>query len=176
MVDKLLWLAQEEICGLFERALNPGAIVNISTPRDRVDRAGRRRQLDVEVLTGTGNRQTRSIVEVQKRPTEKVGVDVYDGWITKKDRLNAALLICVSEAGFTEDVIAAANHDHPFDVKLGLLQEVNLPEIHEHFVTKFAFLGEVNTHTTYKSDFKLLTSDDRVIVIGRRWILHRSIW
>jgi hypothetical protein len=166
MIEKPLWLAQEEICGLFERALAPNAVVHISTPRDRLDRAGNRRQLDVEVIVGTGNRQVRSIVEVQKR-SEKVGINIYDGWIAKKERLNAALLICVSEAGFTDDVIAAATHDHPYDVKLGLLQEVDLPQINEHFVIgKFSHLIEGNGHTTYRSDFKLLTIDDRVIIVG----------
>jgi hypothetical protein len=165
MVENPLWLAQQEICGLFERALNPNAVVNISTPRNRRDRAGNRRQLDVEVIMGKGNRQVRSIVEVQKRRNEKVGINIYDGWITKKDRLNAALLICVSEAGFTEDVITAARHDHPYDVQLGLLQEVNLAEMNEHFVSSLSFLGEGNCLTTYMSDFTLLTSEDRVIIV-----------
>src|SRR5689334_1678497 len=98
MAEKPLWLAQEEICGLFERALDPNSVINVSTPRNRRDRTGKPRQLDVEVIQGKGNRQVRSIVEVQKRQNAKVGINTYDGWITKKDRLNAALLICVSEA------------------------------------------------------------------------------
>ena len=159
------WLTHEQISGLFERALNPGSTVNVSTARDRPDITGALRQLDVEIISGEENRQTRSIVEVQKRK-QKVGIGVYEGWISKKRKLNAALLIGVSEKGFTRDVVKAATHDNPNDVKLGLLQIVEADDVHPHFKSKVAGFEELNTVTTYLSDFVLHTTDGRAITVG----------
>ena len=161
------WRTHEEISGLFERAINPGSTINVSTPRDRTDITGARRQLDVEILTGAGARQTRSIVEVQKRK-QKVGINDYEGWIEKKRKLNAALLIGVSEQGFTDEALKAAQHSNPYDVKLGLLQIVDARDVHPHFKSQFDGLIEVNGLTTYLSDFSLHTTDGRVVEVGSR--------
>jgi hypothetical protein len=163
--EEKAWLTHEEVSGLFERALNLGSTVNVSTRRDRPDITGARRQLDVEILTGTGNRQTRSIVEVQKRK-QKVGINDYEAWIEKKRKLNAALLIGVSEQGFTDEALKAAQHSNPYDVKLGLLQIVDARDVHPHFKSKFEGFVEMNGLTTYLSDFELHTTDGRVVNVG----------
>jgi len=163
--DDKPWLTHEQISGLFETALNPDAKVSVSTPRDRPDITGTLRQLDVEILAGLGHRQTRHIVEVQKRKG-KVGIATFEGWLDKKRKLNAALLICVCEKGFSKDVIAAAKHEHPLDVKLGLLQKVKAEDVHPHFKSQIMGFTEVDTKTTYLSDFKLITTEDHVIELS----------
>lgn len=69
--------------------------------------SGRTRQCDVVIVTGTGARQTTTIVEVQKRKS-KPDINTFNGWIGKLEEVGGQHLICVSEAGFPKSVLEKA--------------------------------------------------------------------
>jgi hypothetical protein len=92
---------------VLEQMLAPGAVVqhNQMIP-ELVSKLPR--QCDVVVRYGEPPRQTlAAIVEVQDRDS-KVGLETFEAWCAKREKLGAQRLICVSSEGFTEDVETAA--------------------------------------------------------------------
>lgn len=70
---------------------------------------GTLRQCDVVVRFGSPPRQTlAAIVEVQDRDS-KVGIQDFEAWCRKREKLGAQRLICVSCEGFTQEVVADAS-------------------------------------------------------------------
>jgi hypothetical protein len=66
------------------------------------------RQCDVVVRYGNPPRQTlAAIVEVQNRG-DKVGLETFEGWCAKREKVGAQRLICVSCEDFTEGVVKSA--------------------------------------------------------------------
>lgn len=111
------WLVHERLVAFLEKTIAPGSIVrhNVKMPV-LGSNTRRRRQCDVVVLAGKPPRQTTTIVEVQKRG-RKVGISEFHGWLAKMNEIGANQLICVSERGFSRDVVEAAAK-HGSQVKL----------------------------------------------------------
>jgi hypothetical protein len=96
------WRFIERTVAVLEKFITPGARVQLDIKLPVLG-GKRRRQCDVVVWTGTAPRETLTIVEVQDR-RRPVGIEVFDGWCRKRERLGAQHLICVSAKGFTKGV------------------------------------------------------------------------
>lgn len=95
------WRFIERVVAVLQKMLLPDAIVQYDQKISEVD-TNTLRQCDVIVRLGA-NQVLDAIVEVQDR-IEKVGLQTYDGWCRKRDKLGARRLICVSRKGYTKAV------------------------------------------------------------------------
>jgi len=102
------WKFIERTVAVLEHMLAPGSkVAHNQTLYELV--SGLPRQCDAVVWYGAPPRQTlAAIVEVQDRAS-KVGLQDFEAWCAKREKLGAQRLICVSCEGYTEDVEAAAN-------------------------------------------------------------------
>lgn len=101
------WKFIERTVAVLEHMLTPGALVQHNQQIPELV-SGIPRQCDVVVRYGEPPRQTlAAIVEVQDRG-EKVGLQTFEGWCAKREKLGAQRLICVSCEGFTQEVETAA--------------------------------------------------------------------
>jgi hypothetical protein len=155
------WLVHERLVAFLEQSIAPGSIVrhNVKMPV-LGSKSRRRRQCDVVVLAGKPPRQTTTIVEVQKRG-RKVGISDFHGWLAKMNEIGANQLICVSERGFSQDVVEAAAQ-HGSQVKLQTLD------------TSDARLASpppvVMGHVMFRTGGKFeITEFDRLVVEGGRY-------
>ena len=101
------WKFIERIVAVLEHMLAPGALVQHHQMIPELV-SGIPRQCDVVVRYGNPPRQTlAAIVEVQDRDN-KVGLETFEGWCAKREKLGAQRLICVSCEDFTEGVEKSA--------------------------------------------------------------------
>lgn len=100
------WLFKQRVVALLEKALDPAATVEHDVRLPELVGGGLR-QCDVAIYAGTPERQTMTIVEVQKR-TSKPDINTFDGWCSKRDKLGAQHLICVSAEGFPKSILESA--------------------------------------------------------------------
>lgn len=101
------WKFIERTVAVLEHMLAPGAIVQHDQALNELV-SGIQRQCDVIVRYGALPRQTlAAIVEVQDR-VGKVGLQDFEAWCAKREKLGAQRLICVSSEGFTAEVEIAA--------------------------------------------------------------------
>lgn len=100
------WRYTEKIVQRLEQCLAPDAKVQRDQKLPSLI-TGFTRQCDVTILRNPGPRQTLTIVEVQDRG-KKVEIGDYTDWREKRDEVGANCLLCVSEQGFPESVIAHA--------------------------------------------------------------------
>lgn len=100
------WKILEDVVGLIEKSVVPGADVKVDQ-RLRAIGKKRKRQCDVVIRYGGPEREFLTIVEVQKR-SRKVGIATFQSWCVKRDEVGANCLIAVSEKGFTADAVEAA--------------------------------------------------------------------
>jgi hypothetical protein len=102
------WKFVERTVAVLEHMLAPGALVQHNQQIKELV-SGIPRQCDVVVWYGAPPRQTlAAIAEVQNRGS-KVGLQTFEGWCAKREKLGAQRLICVSCEGFTEEVEKAAD-------------------------------------------------------------------
>lgn len=100
------WKFIQRVVAVLEHMLAPRAIVRCGQFIKDID--GNDRECDVTVWYGAPPRLTLAeIVEVQDRGS-KVGLQTFEGWCAKRQKLGGPRLICVSCEGFTEDVERAA--------------------------------------------------------------------
>jgi len=101
------WRFIERTVAVLERMLAPGALVLHDQAIPEAS-TGIMRQCDVAVWYGVPPRQTlAAIAEVQDRG-EKAGLQDFDAWCVKREKVGAQRLICVSREGFTSDVQKSA--------------------------------------------------------------------
>jgi hypothetical protein len=101
------WRFIERTVVALEHMLAPGAVV-LHDQRVPELVSGIERQCDVVVWYGKPPRRTlAAIAEVQARE-DKIGLQDFEGWCSKREKLDAQRLICVSCEGFTEDVQKSA--------------------------------------------------------------------
>ena len=118
------WRLVERIVASLEQVLVPGASVEHN--RQLYDsHADEWRQCDVVIRQGNPPRETITIVEVQDRPNNRVGLQTFEGWYKKREKLNAQHLICVSVKGFTKGVISEARN---YGATVRLLELTELEE------------------------------------------------
>lgn len=96
------WRLVEKAIVVLERMLSPDSVIehDIRLPELAT---GTLRQCDVTIRTGRPPRQTLTIVEVQDRNRD-VDIGTYEGWCSKREKLGAQHLICVSVSGFPSSV------------------------------------------------------------------------
>jgi len=70
------------------------------------------RQVDVLIETGSENRPTLTIVEVQDRASKPSRTD-FDGWLVKMREVGAQHLMCVNRAGYTRTQLRKAERLGP---------------------------------------------------------------
>lgn len=123
------WKYKERLVGLLEKQIAPDATVThnefLTEPL-----TGTRRQCDVVIRRGGPLRESVTIVEVQKRKKE-VSLPTYQGWITKFQMLQAQHLICVSEKGFSSNVVSDAA------TRGNIVRLLTLAELSEPWPVKF---------------------------------------
>jgi len=101
------WKFIERTVAVLEHMLAPSATVQHNQTLHELV-SGIPRQCDVVVRYGAPPRQTlAAIAEVQDR-VGKVGLQEFEAWCAKREKLGAQRLICVSGEGFTEEVETAA--------------------------------------------------------------------
>lgn len=102
------WKFIERSVAVLENMLAPDSrVLHNQTLPELV--SGLPRQCDAVVWYGAPPRQTlAAIVEVQDRDS-KVGLQDFEAWCAKREKLGAQRLICVSREGYTRDVETAAN-------------------------------------------------------------------
>lgn len=102
------WLSTEKLVKLIEKSISPDSIVehNVMLP-DLTSTKNNKRQCDIVITTGSNNRQTKTIVEVQKRKS-KFDINTFQGMVQKMRDVGAQHLICVSIAGFSKTIIEKA--------------------------------------------------------------------
>lgn len=102
------WKFIERSVAVLEQILAPGSKV-LHNQVLHEPLSGLPRQCDAVVWYGESPRQTlAAIVEVQDRDS-KVGLQDFESWCAKREKLGAQRLICVSCKGYTEDVETSAN-------------------------------------------------------------------
>ena len=112
----------ERVVAALERALAPsGSRVVHDQELLELD-TGATRQCDVVIYSGKPPRETISIVEVQRRG-RKPDLDKFRGWCSKRDKVGAQHLICVSVAGFSRTIIEDAKRQGP-SVRLLTLRQL----------------------------------------------------
>ena len=101
------WKFIERSVAVLERMLAPGStVVHDQILHELV--SGLPRQCDAVVWYGVHPRRTlAAIVEVQDR-NDKVGLQDFEAWCTKRESLGAQRLICMSCEGYTKDVEISA--------------------------------------------------------------------
>jgi hypothetical protein len=105
-----------------ERTVSPDARVEHDVQLPDLQRPGATRQCDVVVTTGQPPRETRTIVEVQRRG-RKVELVMFQGWVQKMRDVGAQHLICVSMVGFPKSIVDHARLLGP-TVRLITLREL----------------------------------------------------
>jgi len=101
------WKFIERSVAVREHMLAPGSKVLHNQELQELV-SGLPRQCDAVVWYGAPPRQTlAAIVEVQDRGS-KVGLQDFEAWCAKREKLGAQRLICVSCEGYTKDVETAA--------------------------------------------------------------------
>jgi hypothetical protein len=115
------WKSFEQIVGVLEKCLVPGAEVKLDQKLPNL-KTGHPEQCDVVILQGDAPRKTLTIVEVQKRG-RKVLPNEFRGWLQKLENVGAQHLICVSEEGFPESIIDEVKF-HGHKVRLMTLTEL----------------------------------------------------
>jgi hypothetical protein len=116
------WKLLERVVASLERTVSPDARVEHDVQLPDLQRPGATRQCDVVVTTGQPPRETRTIVEVQRRG-RKVELVIFQGWVLKMRDVGAQHLICVSMVGFPKSVMDHARLLGP-TVRLVTLHEL----------------------------------------------------
>lgn len=99
------WLSTEKLVKLIEKSISPDSIVEHNVYLlDLTSLNNKKRQCDIVITTGTKNRQTRTIVEVQNRKS-KFNITFFHGLLQKMKDVGAQHLICVSTIGFSKTII-----------------------------------------------------------------------
>lgn len=101
-MDRSSWRTKEKVVALLEKTLARDAEINHDVRLPDVT-TGESRQFDVVAYYGKEPRRFVAVAEVQKRG-RKVGLPTFQGWYAKMRSVGAQMLICVSEAGYTESV------------------------------------------------------------------------
>lgn len=118
------WRHQEIVVGALEKYVNPAdteICVNMYLPVVGQPKR-RKRQCDVVIRHKSGPREYLAIVEVQKR-NRKVGLKDFGDWLLKYREVGAHRLICVSEAGYSQEVVELVTSSHSAYVDLLTLRE-----------------------------------------------------
>lgn len=94
----------ERIVEIIERSISPEARIeqNVFLPV-LGSHMGHTRQCDIVIRSGTPQRETVTIVEVQDRNSQ-VDINTYSGWLVKLEDVGAQHLICVSRKDFPSSV------------------------------------------------------------------------
>ncbi len=100
------WRITERVVAALEQAIAPNARVAHDVKLLDYE-TNRQRQCDVVIFQGAHPRETITIVEVQRR-NRKVGIEQFEAWCRKREKLRAQHLICVSKKGFTAGVVEDA--------------------------------------------------------------------
>lgn len=102
------WLSKEKIVSIIEKSISPNSIVQHNVRLiDLTSKKEKKRQCDIVIKSGTPNRQTTTIVEVQSRGC-KFNINIFQGLVQKMRDVGAQHLICVSTKGFPDSIIEKA--------------------------------------------------------------------
>lgn len=128
------WLSTEKIVALIEQAISPYAKVehNVYLPVIGSP-SGRTRQCDVVITFGEFPRETRAIVEVQKR-NKKPDINTFQGWYRKMQEIGAQQLICVSALGYPSSIIEEVATRIGPTVKLLTMEQLKNANIDDFFL------------------------------------------
>ena len=150
------WKDAEKIAALFEKAITPTAKVEHDKRLPVIGKPNRiPRQCDVVITFGKSPRNTRAIVEVQKR-NNKPNIIEFHGWLKKMREVGAQQLICVSTKGFPKSIKDEVAEDIGPTVIL-----MKLDELEENKIQMYNF-WPILFHKT--PNFTLESVDSNVIL------------
>jgi hypothetical protein len=102
------WESIEKLVHLIEKSISPTSTVehNVKLP-DLTSANNNLRQCDIVIKSGTPQRQTITIVEVQDRNSQ-LNLNTFQGFVQKMHDVGAQHLICVSRKKFSETIVEKA--------------------------------------------------------------------
>ncbi|MHA1128647.1 MAG: hypothetical protein ACTSRN_06830 [Alphaproteobacteria bacterium] len=114
---------KEKVVTILERHIDQKAKVSCDVMMPVISNpALGKRQVDVLIETGTKDRPTRTIVEVQDRKSKPSRLE-FDGWLEKMREVGAQHLMCVTSAGFPNSIVEKASTIGP-TVRLFTLEQL----------------------------------------------------
>ncbi len=144
------WKNIEEVAALLETTLAPSAIVRHDVKLPVIGKPNRKpRQCDIVIDYGESPRQTRTIVEVQKR-NRKPSITTFHGWVKKMQEVGAQHLICVSVKGFPPSIIDAVRTEYGPTVRLLTLEELERPQF-SYFIFATPYIIHTTPHIHFES-------------------------